>query len=217
MPRSRYAYVIFDLDGTLADPGEAIFEAIKRTLAAFGRPEPDAFTLRSHIGPPLHEIYSSYGLGSKDVQAAIALHRSIFPKLADEHYRSYAGIPELLDALRSAGVKLALATSKFTPQAERIVEALGLGNFAAIRGEGPGDGASSKFHVLSEAITAEPEVSLAEIAMVGDRRFDLAAADRCGIDGVAVAYGFGTEEELAASAPRFLARSVKELRSYLLA
>ena len=50
--------------------------------------------------------------------------------------------------------------------------------------------------------------------MVGDRKFDIIGAKAEGVISVGVTYGYGSEEELLAEQPDFLAHSVDELRKF---
>ena len=54
------------------------------------------------------------------------------------------------------------------------------------------------------------------VVMVGDRRHDIDGARACGVASVAVTWGFGSAEELAAATPDHTVSSVGELRSLLL-
>ena len=55
-----------------------------------------------------------------------------------------------------------------------------------------------------------------EIAMIGDRHFDMEAAVAIGVSAIGVSYGFGSEEELKNAGADQIAKTVQELRSMLL-
>ena len=52
--------ILFDLDGTLTDPGVGIRNSIKYALEKFGLPIPDDSLLNEFIGPPLMESFRKY-------------------------------------------------------------------------------------------------------------------------------------------------------------
>ena len=52
--------VIFDLDGTLTQSEEGIWNSVKYAAEKLGFPEPDAATLRKFIGPPLGYSFREY-------------------------------------------------------------------------------------------------------------------------------------------------------------
>ena len=56
----KYKNYLFDLDGTLTDPGVGIRNSIKYALEKFGLPIPDNSLLNEFIGPPLMESFRKY-------------------------------------------------------------------------------------------------------------------------------------------------------------
>ena len=49
--------VIFDFDGTIADTGKGIFACIRYALKAYGLPDLSEESIRTFIGPPLHDSF----------------------------------------------------------------------------------------------------------------------------------------------------------------
>lgn len=49
-------HILFDLDGTLTDPGEGITNSVAYALSKFGITVSDRTSLYSFIGPPLREF-----------------------------------------------------------------------------------------------------------------------------------------------------------------
>ena len=56
----KYQVVLFDLDGTLTDPGEGITNSVMYSLKKYGIHVPDRTSLYKFIGPPLRESYEDY-------------------------------------------------------------------------------------------------------------------------------------------------------------
>ena len=52
--------ILFDLDGTLTDPGEGITKSVAYALASFGITVQDRRTLYPFIGPPLVESFMGF-------------------------------------------------------------------------------------------------------------------------------------------------------------
>ena len=52
-----YDVILFDLDGTLTDPGEGITNSVAYALRKFGIEVPDRRALYKFIGPPLYESF----------------------------------------------------------------------------------------------------------------------------------------------------------------
>lgn len=191
--------VLLDLDGTVTDSARAVTSSVRAALEAIGAPVPDDDALLAYVGPPLLVGFRQIaGLDEEDVPRALAAYREIYGggRLFDVDV--FEDVPRLLDALRRAGIPLALATSKGADHASRILERFGLlGYFAVVAGARPDGTRSAKDEVIDEAVRglADLGCSTDEIVMVGDREHDIAGAARWGIPCIAVRWGYGTEEE----------------------
>ena len=55
-----YNTILFDLDGTLTDPGLGITNAVAHALQKMGRPVPPREQLYKYIGPPLLDSFEGF-------------------------------------------------------------------------------------------------------------------------------------------------------------
>ena len=55
-----YQYILFDLDGTLTDPGEGITNSVAYALKKYNIIIEDKRELYKCIGPPLQESFQKY-------------------------------------------------------------------------------------------------------------------------------------------------------------
>lgn len=192
-----YSTVLFDLDGTLIDTSEGVIGAALYTLETLGCPTGEFRDYLPFLGPPL-----TYGFGvvcgvkESDIPRAIEVFRRRY--IGEERYlRSavYRGIPELLAALRRAGKKVAVTTSKLQLAAEKILTKLGLVDcFDLVVGSTEGKDRSTKEGVLRYALAALG-VAPEDAVLIGDRCYDAEGANAAGIDCVAALWGFGRREE----------------------
>jgi phosphoglycolate phosphatase len=60
-----------------------------------------------------------------------------------------------------------------------------------------------------------PNLGKEDIAIIGDRKYDIEAGKQVGVDTIGVLYGFGTKEELQFSNPRYIVSKVSDLKSVL--
>jgi phosphoglycolate phosphatase len=188
--------VLVDLDGTLLDPKPGLIGSVQYAMSRLGLPVPPAEDLLWLIGPPFRVSFPKL-LGTPDLtELAIAHYRERYVDGAMYDAIVYDGVPVALDALRAAGCRLFVATSKPHFYARPILEHFDLAHrFAGIHGPEL-DGTNDHKSDLIAHIMAREGVLPERSVMVGDRAFDVAAASRHGIPTVGVTWGYGTAGEL---------------------
>lgn len=187
---TRPQLVLFDLDGTLTDSAQGIVASFRHALGEVGAPVPDGDLVSRIVGPPMPDTLRSLGLGER-ADAAIAAYRADYTTRGWAMNRTFDGIPALLADLKAAGVRLAVATSKVEPTAQRILAHFGLDEFfEVIAGASPDGTRAAKADVVASALSRlEPLPD--RVLMVGDRRHDVEGAAVHGIDTVVVGWGYG--------------------------
>lgn len=205
--------VLFDLDGTLTDPGAGITRCLQHALAVLGRPVPAAESLRSFVGPPLARTMAEL-LGTRDealLAEAVRLYRERFVETGLFENAVYYDVPDGLETLTRRGHRLWLATSKPHPYARRILDHFGLARwFSGVYGSELSGENAEKGDLIRHLLAAE-RLPAGEACMVGDREHDVRGGRANGLATVAVLWGYGTEEELAAARPDHTVRSMAEL------
>ncbi len=214
-------YLLFDLDGTLTDPKVGICTCVQYALASFGIEEPDLDKLEPFIGPPLKDSFMKfYQMDEAQAEAAIEKYRERFSDKGIFENRLYAGIPEMLRALNSKGMFMAVASSKPTVYVKRILEHFQIAKyFKAVVGSELDGTRTGKDEVVTEALRqlfGDRPVEKDKVYMVGDRCFDVEGAHAMGIEAVGVTYGYGGMEELKEAKADYIVRSVEELQKFLL-
>jgi phosphoglycolate phosphatase len=193
--------VLFDLDGTLSDSAPGILAALHAAFADNGLPRLDAETERSLLGPPFYQSLPAL-IDASRVPDVIAAYRRHYAAGALYDMRMFPGVDAVVRDLHSAGVRLAVATSKPEVYAEPIVERLGLaGCFATVCGDTLEGDRPTKAAVIEECLRRLGIGSPSEAVMVGDRSYDVLGARAHGIDCIAVTWGYATPGELATAGP----------------
>jgi phosphoglycolate phosphatase-like HAD superfamily hydrolase len=133
-------------------------------------------------------------MGLEDPDGAIAAYRADYSTRGWAMNALFDGIPQLLTDLRAAGVRLAVATSKAEPTAQRILEHFGLDqHFEVIAGASLDGVRATKAEVVAHALAAlEPLPD--RVVMVGDRAHDVEGAAAHGIATVVVDWGYGAAD-----------------------
>jgi len=212
----NYDLILFDLDGTLTDPWEGITKSVQYALDKMGLKEPDRHKLTAFIGPPLVESFEHfYHLSPEQAWLAVQYYREYFSEHGLYENRVYEGIPELLQALNDRQIALGVATSKPTCYTDTILRHFDLNKyFRVVVGSNMDGSRVLKAEVIASSI--KPFDRDSQVLMVGDRRHDIEGARSNKIGSVAVAYGYGTVDELQQAQPTYLVHTVEELAQLLL-
>ena len=204
---------LFDLDGTLTDPKVGITRSVQYALSSAGVSVADLDTLTPYIGPPLQDSFVALaGLSEADAMKAVAKYREYFTEEGIFENVVYPGIRECLEALRSTGWRLGVATSKPTVFAERILDHFSLrSHFEVVVGAELDGTRRYKDEVIRHALRRLEVAAHESCIMVGDREHDIIGAKVVGIRAVGVTWGFGTAEELSGAGAEVLVTHVGHL------
>lgn len=212
------SYLLFDLDGTLANPKEGITKCVQYALRAFGIEEPDLDRLTPFIGPPLRQSFIDFYQFSEDQAiTAVEKYRERFSTTGLFENALYLGIPTMLQALQKQGKILAVASSKPTVFVRQILEHFQLAQyFQVIEGSNLDGSRVEKKEVISTVLQQLGNPPIQQVIMVGDRIYDVRGAAELGIACVGVRFGFAAPGELENSGAIYLADTVSDLQQYLL-
>ena len=210
-----YDIILFDLDGTLTDPGIGITNSVAHALAHWNIEVKDRAELYKFIGPPLSDSFMRYyGFSEEDAIQAIAVYREYFSVKGLYENEVYPGIPELLSALKAAGKTVVLATSKPEALSIEILNHFGLSPyFEIIAGAGMDGVRDKKSEVI--AYLLEQIHCYDGIVMVGDTKFDILGAAAHNIPAVGVSWGYGLREDMEAAGAAAIANTMDELYTIL--
>ena len=208
-----YDIILFDLDGTLTDPGIGITNSVAHALAHWNIEVKDRAELYKFIGPPLSDSFMRYyGFSEEDAIHAIAVYREYFSVKGLYENEVYPGIPELLSALKAAGKTVVLATSKPEGFAVEILRHFGLYDyFDIIAGASMDESRNKKADVIAYAISQMKNPDLSRMIMIGDREHDILGAKQIGIDSIGVLYGYGDRAEHEKAGATYIAERVEDI------
>ncbi|WP_374668415.1 HAD-IA family hydrolase [Acinetobacter sp.] len=206
--------ILIDLDGTLTDPKVGITASARYGLEKVGHPISDSVNIDWIIGPPLKASLAkilNVALDDDLAEQALLGYRERFSVTGLFENQVYLHVPETLAALTQAGFKLFVATAKPTVYAKQILAHFQLAQyFSKIYGSELSGERTNKGELIAYLLEQE-QLNAAECLMVGDREYDILGARRNGIESIAVAYGYGTAEELAHAQPKAQVQSFADL------
>lgn len=198
----KYSTVLWDLDGTIIDSSEGIFESFRHTLFSQGLPNLSDQQLRRYLGPPLRDSFAEItGGGAEAVEECIRIYREFYlGNQAALKATLYPGILDVIKASRESGAKNSLATSKALSGTTLVGEHFGFLELFDFLGTASNDAKRlTKIDVMTYALTCLRELgaNLDDVVLVGDRIHDVEGARHHGVDVILVEWGFGDENEWA--------------------
>jgi phosphoglycolate phosphatase len=200
-----YTLAIFDLDGTLADSSSWFLAVINGVAREYGfRQIADReIELLRHAGA--REILQRLEVPLWKLPAIARRMRAL--KREQLHAISlFPGVPAMLDALRDAGLTLALVSSDNEDNARRQ-----LGESAALfRHFACGAsifGKATKF----KAVMRRARATAAQTVAIGDEVRDIEAARAAGIACGAVTWGYAATEALVAMKPELVFETMNDI------
>ena len=174
----------FDLDMTLIDSRPGIAAAF-RALSARTGVHVDAEAAVARLGPPLRQEIGRW-FPADGVEGAVETYRALYPSYAITPSLALPGAAAALDAVRGAGLRVVVVTSKLGRLAQLHLDHVGLVVDA----------------LVGDLFAEEKAVALREHGVglyVGDHVADMAAARAAGVPGIGVATGPCPARELLAA------------------
>lgn len=214
----KYEAVLFDMDGTVLDTLDDLYDAVNHSLSRFGLPEVSRAQVRAGLGNGAANLIRCClpaGTGPELHAQILEYYNPYYAAHSSLKTRPYEGIIPLMEKLKADGVKLAIISNKPDPAVKELAEHFFPGLLAQAVGESEGvprkpDPASvlAAVHLLG--------VGKERCVYVGDSEVDVMTARNAGLDGIAVTWGFRDEEQLISAGAQHLAHSAEELEKILI-
>jgi pyrophosphatase PpaX len=209
----RWPVVVFDLDGTLVDTIGLIVASYQHAFrTVLGRELPEA-RIKAWIGQPLVRCFQEASPEHADELAAVYTQWN--SANTERLIRPYAGVDGLLRDLASAGVRVAVATSKRQAPARVALSLTGLESLVPT------------LVTMEDTPVHKPDPAPLRLAVhraggvaasavyVGDAVVDVVAAAAAGMSSIGVLWGAGVRGDIEAAHPTALAATVDDLRALL--
>jgi phosphoglycolate phosphatase len=205
----RYALVIFDLDGTLADSFPWFLSVLNTVAREFRFREVAEDDIEPLRHGSVHDILRKLEVPLWKVPRIATRMRAM--KRADmAHIPLFAGVDAMLRALSDAGVTLALVSSD---NEANVRDLLGEANAALISHFACGASLFGKAAKFKRVIREAGVVAGATIA-IGDEIRDIEAARTAGIACAAVTWGYAAPDALRAHKPDVVFEKMEEIAEW---
>ena len=215
-----FRIALFDLDGTVLNTLDDLADATNAVLAANTLPLRTRDEVRRFVGNGVRKLIERAVPAGTDealTDKVYADFKAYYGAHCAIKTRPYDGIPEMLRALRAAGVRTAVISNKADFAVQNLVKQYfgelfdaALGEDVAKRPTKPAP--DMVYHVL-EALGA----CAAEAVYIGDSDVDILTAQNAGLPAIGVTWGFRDRACLANAGATLLADSVSELQNLILA
>lgn len=214
-----YRALISDLDGTLLDTLQDLADSVNAALGRLGLPGHELEAYKYFVGDG-RRMMALRALPEDRRDEATLERLSVL--ITEEYFfgwtsktRPYDGIPELLDALTSRGIRMAVLSNKPHEYTYPMVgELLSRWSFEVVAGE------SLEFPKKPDPTGARRILSLMNIKpeeclYIGDSGVDMQTATAAGLFPVGVLWGFRTAEELLENGAKLLVEKPADILALL--
>ena len=205
--------IIFDLDGTLGDTLPLCVRAFRASI--------EPLTSRS-LGDA--EIIATFGPSEEGTirqlvpdhyEQALAAYLHHYDAMHDLCPAPFPGIPELLQFLKSNGIRIAMVTGKGPHSTVISLERFGLTSFFEFVETGSPSG-PVKAAGIAAVLDRWKDLSPDDVIYVGDAPSDITASRKAGIAVIGAAWAPTAEpEQLKAMQPDELFFTVREFREWV--
>lgn len=213
----RYKAAIFDLDGTLLNTLDDLWASVNEYLGRHGLPARSRMEVRSFLGNGARELIRRslpVPVTDGELDKAVSEYKKIYERNMSRSTRPYDGIPQLLLALREAGIQTAVVSNKPDHATRSLVESLLPGLLTVAVGDRP-DAPRKPDPGTVLGILDRLGVRPQDALYVGDSEVDVRTAKNAGMDSAAVAWGFRDRDLLESEKPIYLVETPAQLAGVL--
>ncbi len=205
-----FDYILFDFDGTLFNTSGGVFKAFDHVVKTYKLVIEDKSVYNTMIGPPLRESFARvFHMKDDEIDAATVVYRDYYQNMGGMFdVIPYDGIVDAIKALRKAGKKILVATSKPELYARQILEKENmLDLFDFVGGSDLGEKLRvNKVDVIRYVLETQNITDKKDkCVMVGDTHFDIDGAKAAGLKSIGVLFGFGSLADLQKAGADYIA------------
>ena len=213
-----FRFALFDMDGTVLDTLQDLASSVNYVLEKHAMPLRQIDEVRSFVGGGMAKLISRVvpeGTDEAERNAVLADFKAYYGQHCADLTKPYDGIPEMLSALRAAGIKTAVISNKGDPAVQELAKHYFDGMFDFVLGERPDivrKPAPDMIYYALEQMGASKDAAV----YIGDSDVDIITADNAGLPAIGVTWGFRDRDCLISAGATQLADTVGELQALLL-
>ncbi|CAJ1225573.1 phosphatase [Levilactobacillus zymae] len=203
----------FDFDSTLADTKQVAVVATQQTFVAQGLTAPAADVVVSYMGVPIEVSFAKMAdrpLTAAELEPLFQEFRRQYA-LADGEIQPFAGMLETLAALKAAGKRLFVVSSKHSTPLRRNLAQIGMGTtFEALCGSDM----VAHYKPAPDGILnllARFDLAPAQSVMIGDAIYDIQMGQNAHVATAAALWGAADPMAVKKQQPTYLLQQPKQL------
>ena len=213
-----YKVCIFDLDGTLTDTVESLTYSVNATLSELGLSQITEEQCKAFVGSGARKLIERSLKAAGDpellhVEKAMEIYGRVFKENCTYHVAPYEGIVEMLDTLKTLGIRLAVLSNKPHLQTKDVVATFfGTETFTCVQGQQEGIPRKPDPAAVF-MIAKELNVATEECLYIGDSDVDMQTGNAAGVTTIGVTWGFRSREVLKENGAAYIVDKAQEIIS----
>ena len=213
-----YKVCIFDLDGTLTDTVESLTYSVNATLSELGLSQITEEQCKAFVGSGARKLIERSLKAAGDpellhVEKAMEVYGRVFKENCTYHVAPYEGIVEMLDTIKTLGVRLAVLSNKPHLQTKDVVATFfGADIFTCVQGQQEGIPRKPDPAAVF-MIAKELNVATEECLYIGDSDVDMQTGNAAGVTTIGVTWGFRSREVLKENGAAYIVDKAQEIIS----
>lgn len=205
--------VFFDMDGTLVNSMNDLAAATNYAMGKFGYPAKPTENYAYYAGNGIYVMIERALEPNKVDKDTLKKIRDVFFDYYKDHCTVhttvYDGVADLVDTLKSKGIKVGCITNKVEAIAKNIIGHF-FGGMDVVYGQV--DGVPNKPDpLLTLKALGELGLDTKECLFVGDTSVDIETALNSGAVSLGVLWGFRTEDELRGAGANYIVNKASEI------
>ncbi|MDA3810696.1 MAG: HAD-IA family hydrolase [Spirochaetaceae bacterium] len=208
----QYKTYLFDVDGTLLDTTELIFQSFLNTCRKYANFEIKREEVYKHIGIPLRTQLELY-LGKKsdtEYEDLFNEHRLYQQSIYKKTLKAYSGVVEGLAKLKEKDVQMGVVSSRTRDSLDRYLKYVGIFDLFSVIST-PEITKNHKPHPEPVLWALEQfGAKAADTIFIGDATVDIKSGNSAGVDTAFVSWGHNSIEDIK-SEPDYIVNHFDEL------
>jgi phosphoglycolate phosphatase-like HAD superfamily hydrolase len=202
--------VIFDFDGTIADSLEMTIETFNKLSEGYGFKKVNPAEIASFRKFTPSQILEKFKISKWKLPVLLKKGKDLFNSKIP-FIKPFPGMKEILEKLRTENYTVGILSSNSKENIELFLKNNNIDSFSFIHCESNLFGKSKAIR----KVLVEQRVEKEEAIYIGDEVRDIEACKKCGIECIAVTWGFNDREILEKYNPDYLIDKPEQLLNIL--